>query len=178
MIFLELNKNKKLYLYLLLNIILVVFIFQKYEKKEGLKKNQTTLINEKNELNKKLKSIYDNKIIRQKDSEKQLDELNSIILSLNINTLKNETEFKKMIYLFSEKSNLYLKEIGKAESIWEKGDYSLKYIFFTFEGDLTGITKFLYLINKNILYIDMSKSYIELTRDSFKISLGYLERNE
>lgn len=178
MIFLELNKNKKVYLHLLLIIILSIFTFQKYEKREDMKKNQTALINEKNELDKKLKIIYESKIKKQKISEKQLDKLNNIILSLNINTLKSETEFKKMIYLFSEKSNLYLKEIGKAETIWEKGNYSLKYIFFTFEGDLMGITNFLYLINKNVLYIDMSKSFIELTRDSFKISLGYLENNE
>ena len=39
------------------------------------------------------------------------------------------------------------------------------------------MAKFLYLINKSKIYIDMTKSYIELTRDSFKISLGYLEKN-
>ena len=39
------------------------------------------------------------------------------------------------------------------------------------------MTKFLYFINKSKVYIDMTKSYIELTRDSFKISLGYLEKN-
>ena len=171
----ELAGNK--YMLLALSIILLIFLFQKYEKKTELKNNYTILLNEKNELEEKLEYANEENLQKKRDSGEQLNKISNITLTLNSSTLKNETEFKKIIYLFSEESRLDLVEIGKAEYIWKKDNYSLKYIFFTFEGDLTGMAKFLYLINKSKMYIDMTKSDVELTRDSFKTSLGYLEKN-
>ena len=158
-------------------LILSIFLFQKYEKRSEVKKLSDILTNEKNEITKKIEDENNKILEKQKITEEQLLEINNISLSLDSNTLKSETEFKKMIYLFSRESGLEIKEIGKAENIWKKEKYSLKYIFFTFQGDLLGMTKFLYFINKSKVYTDMSKSYIELTRDKFKISLGYLEKN-
>ncbi len=171
----ELNRNK--YILLFLSAVLLIFLFQKYERRTELKNNYNILLNEKNELEEKLTHADKENSQKKIDSEKQLKTINNVTLTLDSSTLKNETEFKKIIYLFSEESGLDLREIGKAEYIWKKESYSLKYIFFTFEGDLTGMAKFLYFINKSKIYIDMTKSYIELTRDSFKISLGYLEKN-
>ena len=165
------------YILLIFSSVLTIFLFQKYEKKNEIKNSSDILINEKNEMEEKLRQTLEDNIQKKKSSEEQLEKINNISLTLNSSTLKNETEFKKIIYLFSEESGLDLREIGKAEYIWKKDNYSLKYIFFTFEGDLAGMTKFLYFINKSKIYIDMTKSYIELTRDSFKISLGYLEKN-
>ena len=162
---------------LILSAVLLIFLYQKYEKTTELKNNYTVLLNEKSESGKKLEEANEENIQKKIISDEQMDKMNNIILTLDFNTLKNETEFKKIIYLFSEESGLDLREIGKAEYVWKKDNYSLKYIFFTFEGDLAGMTKFLYFINKSKVYIDMTKSYIELTRDSFKISLGYLEKN-
>ena len=171
----ELNRNK--YILLFLSAVLLIFLFQKYERRTELKNNYNILLNEKNELEEKLTHADKENSQKKIDLEKQLKVINNVALTLDSSTLKNETEFKKIIYLFSEESGLDLREIGKAEYIWKKESYSLKYIFFTFEGDLTGMAKFLYFINKSKIYIDMTKSYIELTRDSFKISLGYLEKN-
>ncbi len=171
----ELNRNK--YTLLFLSVVLLIFLFQKYERRTELKNNYNILLNEKNELKEKLRHVNEENSQKKTESEEQLKTINNITLNLNSSTLKNETEFKKIIYLFSEESGLDLREIGKAEYIWKKESYSLKYIFFTFEGDLAGMTKFLYFINKSKVYIDMTKSYIELTRDSFKISLEYLEKN-
>ena len=174
----ELNQiTRKKYLLLVLILILSIFLFQKYEKRSEVKKLSDILTNEKNEITKKIEDENNKILEKQKLAEEQLLEINNISLSLDSNTLKSETEFKKMIYLFSRESGLEIKEIGKAENIWKKEKYSLKYIFFTFQGDLLGMTKFLYFINKSKVYTDMSKSYIELTRDKFKISLGYLEKN-
>ncbi len=174
----ELNQIiRKKYLLLLLILILSIFLFQKYEKRSEVKKLSDVLTNEKNEITKKIEDENNKILEKQKLAEEQLLEINNISLSLDSNTLKSETEFKKMIYLFSRESGLEIKEIGKAENIWKKKKYSLKYIFFTFQGDLLGMTKFLYFINKSKVYTDMSKSYIELTKDKFKISLGYLEKN-
>lgn len=165
------------YIFFILCIILTIFLFQKFEKREELKNNYTILLNENNELNERLKLADGENKQKKKNSEEQLNKINDITQILDTDILKNESEFKKIIYLFSEESGLDLREIGKAEYIWKKDRYSLKYIFFTFEGDLAGMTKFLYFINKSKVYIDMTKSYIELARDSFKISLGYLEKN-
>ena len=174
----ELNQiTRKKYLLLVLILILSIFLFQKYEKRSEVKKLSDILTNEKNEITKKIEDENNKILEKQKITEEQLLEINNISLSLDSNTLKSETEFKKMIYLFSRESGLEIKEIGKAENIWKKEKYSLKYIFFTFQCDLLGMTKFLYFINKSKVYTDMSKSYIELTRDKFKISLGYLEKN-
>ena len=174
----ELNQiTRKKYLLLVLILILSIFLFQKYEKRSEVKKLSDILTNEKNEITKKIEDENNKILEKQKITEEQLLEINNISLSLDSNTLKSETEFKKMIYLFSRESGLEIKEIGKSENIWKKEKYSLKYIFFTFQGDLLGMTKFLYFINKSKVYTDMSKSYIELTKDKFKISLGYLEKN-
>ena len=174
----ELNSIiRKKHLLLLIIIILSIFLFQKYEKRIEVNKLTDILISEKRELTLKIEDENKKNLEKQKFIEEQLLEISALSLSLNSNTLKNETEFKKMIYLFSRESGLEIKEIGKAENIWKKEKYSLKYIFFTFQGDLLGMAKFLYYINKSKIYTDTSKSYIELTRDKFKISLGYLEKN-
>ena len=169
--------NGKKYALFFLSAVLIIFLFQKYEKRSELTDNYNILLNEKNELEEKLSRTNKENLQKKANSEEQLKKINNITAALDSSTLKNETEFKKIIYLFSEASGLDLREIGKAEYIWKKDGYSLKYIFFTFEGDLTGMAKFLYFINKSKIYIDTTKSYIELTRDSFKISLGYLEKN-
>lgn len=168
---------RKKYLLLLIIVILSIFLFQKYEKRTEINKFTNILISEKRELTIKIENENQKNLEKQKIIGEQLLEINTLSLSLSSNTLKNETEFKKMIYLFSRESELSIKEIGKAETIWKKEKYSLKYIFFTFQGDLLGMAKFLYFTNKSKIYTDTSKSYIELTRDKFKISLGYLEKN-
>ena len=48
----ELNRNK--YTLLFLSIVLLIFLFQKYERRTELKNNYNILLNEKNELVEKL----------------------------------------------------------------------------------------------------------------------------
>ena len=126
----ELNSIiRKKYLLLLIIIILSIFLFQKYEKRIEVNKLTDILISEKRELTLKIEDENKKNLEKQKFIEEQLLEISALSLSLNSNTLKNETEFKKMIYLFSRESGLEIKEIGKAENIWKKEKYSLKYIF-------------------------------------------------
>ena len=68
-----------------------------------------------------------------------------------------------------------MKEISKSEKLWDRKGYSLKYIHFTLSGSLNDFGKFLYLVNKSKKYIDTTRSYIELTQEAYKISLGYIE---
>ena len=92
--------------------------------------------------------------------------------------MRNEADFKKMIYVFTKESGLKMKEISKSEKLWERNGYRLKYVHFTLFGGLNGFGKFLYYTNKSRKFIDTSKMYIELTGDNFKISLGFIERGE
>ena len=98
----ELNQiTRKKYLLLVLILILSIFLFQKYEKRSEVKKLSDILTNEKNEITKKIEDENNKTLEKQKITEEQLLEINNISLSLDSNTLKSETEFKKMIYLFS-----------------------------------------------------------------------------
>ena len=102
---------------LILSAVLLIFLYQKYEKTTELKNNYTVLLNEKSESGKKLEETNEENIQKKIISDEQMDKMNNIILTLDFNTLKNETEFKKIIYLFSEESGLNLREIGKAEYV-------------------------------------------------------------
>ena len=90
--------------------------------------------------------------------------------------MKSESEFKKIIYVFSHDSGLKMKEISKSENVWERNGYRLKYIHFTMYGSLNDFGKFIYFVNKSRKYIDTSKMFMELTSDGFKISLGFIEK--
>ena len=103
----ELNRNK--YILLFLSAVLLIFLFQKYERRTELKNNYNILLNEKNELEEKLTHADKENSQKKIDSEKQLKTINNVTLTLDSSTLKNETEFKKIIYLFSEESGLDLR---------------------------------------------------------------------
>ena len=92
--------------------------------------------------------------------------------------MKNESEFKKMIYVFTRESGLKMNEISKSEILWERNGYKLKYIHFTLYGSLNNFGKFLYFLNKSRKFIDTSRMYIDLTGEGFKISLGFIEKGK
>ena len=91
----ELNRNK--YTLLFLSVVLLIFLFQKYERRTELKNNYNILLNEKNELKEKLRHVNEENSQKKTESEEQLKTINNITLNLNSSTLKNETEFKKII---------------------------------------------------------------------------------
>ena len=91
----ELNSIiRKKYLLLLIIIILSIFLFQKYEKRIEVNKLTDILISEKRELTLKIEDENKKNLEKQKFIEEQLLEISALSLSLNSNTLKNETEFK------------------------------------------------------------------------------------
>ena len=109
---------------------------------------------------------------------REYNEIIAIAEKLSFLSIKNESEFKKMIYVFSHDSGLKMKEISKSENVWERNGYRLKYIHFTVYGSLNDFGKFVYFVNKSRKYIDTSKMFMELTSDGFKISLGFIEKVE
>ncbi|MDO5088913.1 MAG: hypothetical protein Q4D53_03920 [Leptotrichiaceae bacterium] len=134
------------------------------ENREQLKSKINDLISEKEKLKEKIRSDY--------------AQIQVLTEKLSILSLKNEADFKKIIYVFTKESGLKMKEISKSEKLWERNGYKLKYIHFVLDGGLSDFGKFLYYINKSRIFIDTSKMYIDLTESAFKISLGFIERKE
>ena len=148
-------------------ILIIIFMFlglnNKYEKYKNIL-SENEIIAEQEKKKKEMQSDYE-----------QIQILTGKLAALS---LRNEADFKKMIYVFTKESGLKMKEISKSEKLWERNGYRLKYIHFTLFGGLNDFGKFLYYTNKSRKFIDTSKTYIELTGDNFKISLGFIERGE
>ena len=159
-------------------VFMLVSINKKYGKYKEILNNRKILIENKRNLENKIVDV-----VEEKNSERSriMGEYNQILAlteRLSFLSIKNESEFKKMIYVFSHDSGLKMKEISKSESIWERNGYRLKYIHFTMYGSLNDFGKFVYFVNKSRKYIDTSKMFMELTSDGFKISLGFIEKVE
>ena len=132
--------------------------------------------NEKN--NEKLLKVISEKEERRKEIQSDYEQVQIITGKLGLLSMKNESEFKKMIYVFSRESGLKMNEISKSEKLWERNGYKLKYIHFTLYGSLNNFGKFLYFLNKSRKFIDTSRMYIDLTGEGFKISLGFIEKGK
>ena len=157
-------------------VFMLISINKKYGKYKEVLNNRKILIENKRNLESKIVDVVEEK---KSERERIMGEYNQILAltqRLSFLSIKNESEFKKMIYVFSHDSGLKMKEISKSENVWERNGYRLKYIHFTMYGSLNDFGKFIYFVNKSRKYIDTSKMFMELTSDRFKISLGFIEK--
>ena len=157
-------------------VFMLVSINKKYGKYKEILNNRKILVENKRNLENKIVNVVEEKNL---EKSRIMGEYNQILMlteRLSFLSIKNESEFKKMIYVFSHDSGLKMKEISKSENVWERNGYRLKYIHFTMYGSLNDFGKFIYFVNKSKKYIDTSKMFMELTSDGFKISLGFIEK--
>ena len=150
-------------------VFMLISINKKYGKYKEVLNNRKILIENKRNLESKIVDVVEEK---KSERERIIGEYNQILAltqRLSFLSIKNESEFKKMIYVFSHDSGLKMKEISKSENVWERNGYRLKYIHFTMYGSLNDFGKFIYFVNKSRKYIDNSKIFMELTIDGFKI---------
>ena len=159
-------------------VFMLVSINKKYGKYKEILNNRKILIENKRNLENKIVNVVESKNAERSKIMREYNEIIAIAEKLSFLSIKNESEFKKMIYVFSHDSGLKMKEISKSENIWERNGYRLKYIHFTVYGSLNNFGKFIYFVNKSKKYIDTSKTFMELTSDGFKISLGFIEKVE
>ncbi|BBM40390.1 hypothetical protein JCM16776_0610 [Leptotrichia shahii] len=159
-------------------VFMLVSINKKYGKYKEILNNRKILIENKRNLENKIVNVVESKNAERSKIMREYNEIIAIAEKLSFLSIKNESEFKKMIYVFSHDSGLKMKEISKSENIWERNGYRLKYIHFTVYGSLNNFGKFIYFVNKSKKYIDTSKIFMELTSDGFKISLGFIEKVE
>ena len=175
-------KMSKLNLKNIIIILLVTLMFlglnNKYTKYRRVLKDREILAENKKQLESKIDEIISEQEKKRKEIKSDYDQIQVLTGKLAALSMKNESDFKKMIYVFAKESNLKMKEISKSEKIWERNGYKLKYIHFTLYGGLSDFGKFLYYVNKSKSFIDTSKMYIELTGDAFKISLGFIEKEK
>ena len=159
-------------------VFMSVSINKKYGKYKEILNNRKILIENKRNLESKIVNVVESKNAERSKIMREYNEIIAIAEKLSFLSIKNESEFKKMIYVFSHDSGLKMKEISKSENVWERNGYRLKYIHFTVYGSLNNFGKFIYFVNKSKKYIDTSKTFMELTSDGFKISLGFIEKVE
>ena len=152
----------------------------RYAEEDGNdeKNNEKLLKENKKELEAKIENVISEREERRKEIQSDYEQIQIITGKLGLLSMKNESEFKKMIYVFTRESGLKMNEISKAETLWERNGYKLKYIHFTLYGSLNNFGKFLYFLNKSRKFIDTSRMYIDLTGEGFKISLGFIEKGK
>ena len=164
--------NLKMMIIAVITVFLAINLNLKYNEHKELLENKKMLLENKEKFEKKIIEIETEKSLEKEKNIADYDKIIMLTKRLSFFSIKNESEFKKMIH----ESDLKMKEISKAENVWEKNGYKLKYIHFTTFGSLNDFGKFLYLINKSKRYIDTSRLFIELTSDEFKISIGFIEK--
>ena len=170
-------KIKGIILVLLL-VLGILGLNTKYQKYRNEKNNEKLLKENKKELEAKIENVISEKEERRKEIQSDYEQIQIITGKLGLLSMKNESEFKKMIYVFTRESGLKMNEISKSETLWERNGYKLKYIHFTLYGSLNNFGKFLYFLNKSRKFIDTSRMYIDLTSEGFKISLGFIEKGK
>ena len=170
-------KIKGIILVLLL-VLGILGLNTKYQKYRNEKKNEKLLKENKKELEVKIENVISEREERRKEIQSDYEQIQIITGKLGLLSMKNESEFKKMIYVFTRESGLKMNEISKSEKLWERNGYKLKYIHFTLYGSLNNFGKFLYFLNKSRKFIDTSRMYIDLTGEGFKISLGFIEKGK
>lgn len=170
--------NFKIIIFIVGIVFMSVSINKKYGKYKEILNNRKILIENKRNLESKIVNVVESKNAERSKIMREYNEIIAIAEKLSFLSIKNESEFKKMIYVFSHDSGLKMKEISKSENVWERNGYRLKYIHFTVYGSLNNFGKFIYFVNKSKKYIDTSKTFMELTSDGFKISLGFIEKVE
>ena len=170
-------KIKGIILVLLL-VLGILGLNTKYQKYRNEKNNEKLLKENKKELEAKIENVISEREERRKEIQSDYEQIQIITGKLGLLSIKNESEFKKMIYVFTRESGLKMNEISKSETLWERNGYKLKYIHFTLYGSLNNFGKFLYFLNKSRKFIDTSRMYIDLTGEGFKISLGFIEKGK
>ena len=170
-------KIKGIILVLLL-VLGILGLNTKYQKYGNEKNNEKLLKENKKELEAKIENVISEREERRKEMQSDYEQIQIITGKLGLLSMKNESEFKKMIYVFTRESGLKMNEISKSETLWERNGYKLKYIHFTLYGSLNNFGKFLYFLNKSRKFIDTSRMYIDLTGEGFKISLGFIEKGK
>ena len=170
-------KIKGIILVLLL-VLGILGLNTKYQKYRNEKNNEKLLKENKKELEVKIENVISVREERRKEIQSDYEQIQIITGKLGLLSMKNESEFKKMIYVFTRESGLKMNEISKSETLWERNGYKLKYIHFTLYGSLNNFGKFLYFLNKSRKFIDTSRMYIDLTAEGFKISLGFIEKGK
>ena len=162
----------------LLLVLGILGLNTKYQKYRNEKNNEKLLKENKKELEVKIENVISEREERRKEMQSDYEQIQIITGKLGLLSMKNESEFKKMIYVFARESGLKMNEISKSEILWERNGYKLKYIHFTLYGSLNNFGKFLYFLNKSRKFIDTSRMYIDLTGEGFKISLGFIEKGK
>ena len=128
--------NLKLLIFTVGIVLALVNINKKYGKYKEVLNNRKILIENKRNLESKIVNVVEQKNLERSRVMNEYNEITALTKKLSFLSMKSESEFKKIIYVFSHDSGLKMKEISKSEKIWERNRYRPKYIHFTMDGRL------------------------------------------
>ena len=101
-------------------IFMLVSTNKKYGKYKEILNNRKILIENKRNLESKIVDVVEEKNSERKRIMGEYSQILALTKRLSFLSIKNESEFKKMIYIFSHDSGLKMKEISKSENVWER----------------------------------------------------------
>lgn len=89
-----------------------------------------------------------------------------------------DNEFKKIMYNLANKANLQLEKITDKKTLDNLVGYKLNYSNICLKGDLIGLGKFLYYLNKIPYHIDTKYFSLSIKGTKQVINLGYVENGD
>ena len=116
-------KIKGIILVLLL-VLGILGLNTKYQKYRNEKNNEKLLKENKKELEVKIENVISEREEHRKEMQSDYEQIQMIIGKLGLLSMKNESEFKKMIYVFARESGLKMNEISKSETLLYDTSYS------------------------------------------------------
>lgn len=90
----------------------------------------------------------------------------------------NDNEFKKIMYNLLDKANLKLVDITQMKTVDNLVGYKLNYSNICINGDLIGLGKFLYYLNKIPYHIDTKYFSLSIKGTKQILNLGYVENGD
>ena len=107
--------NLKMMIIALIVVFLAINLNSKYSQHKELLENKKLLLENKKNFEKKIIEIETEKSLEKEKNMADYDKIMMLTRRLSFFSIKNESEFKKMIYIFAHESDLKVKEISKSE---------------------------------------------------------------
>ena len=137
------DENKILNVVLILLIAVGIFLFNnKLSDKKNLERENLTLKEERKELDNKINELDAKEQSEGNSYKNTLESLNILLSKLEMLSIKNESDFKKMVYVLSRESGLKLRESSNKEKIIDTGTYKIYYRDYKVRGDLSRFGRF------------------------------------
>ena len=105
--------NLKVLIFTVGIVLALVNINKKYGKYKEVLNNRKILIENKRNLESKIVNVVEQKNLERRRIMNEYNQITALTKKLSFLSMKSESEFKKIIYIFSQDSGLKMKELSK-----------------------------------------------------------------